>query len=212
MKDFTNIKTKYLYYDDLNTGDMLFVHYDIRYFLQSLTCPMFGHVCLCSKEGSNTFIYEYSNYFEGKFYGFLKIPFSEWLKYNKNNSIFINKLKIENETENDRYQMSQKFNLYRRNNVSYNLLNFKKYYLDYLNYSNKSEKDINKPKRKNAIPCYQLIIHMLKDAGIIKNAHFNINNMKPDDMVYMNSFDLNPKFSYDEGYLANINALKFICD
>ena len=53
---------------------------------------------------------------------------------------------------------------------------------------------------------------MLKDAEIIKNPHFNINNMKPDDMVYMNSFDLNPKFSYQEGYLANINALKFICD
>lgn len=210
MKDFTNIQTRYLYYDSLNTGDMLFIHYDVRYFLQGLTCPRFGHVCLCSKEGSNTFIYEYSNYFDGKYYGFLKLPFSEWLKYNKNNNIFINKLTINNEKKQDRKEISDKFNLYRKNNVSYNLLNFKKYYKDYL--IRDLENDIKPPKQSNAIPCYQLIVHMLKYAGILESSKFNIKNMKPDDMVYMNCFNLNPKFSYDEGYMVNINGLRFIVD
>lgn len=211
-KEFKNLQTKNLYYDDIKTGDLLFVHYNIRHVLQSLTCPRFGHICLCSKEDSNTFIYEYSNYFEGKYYGFLKLPFSEWLKYNKNNNIFINKLHIKNEKECDRKGISRKFNLYKRKNVSYNILNFKKYYTDYLNIYDYDNNVLKEPKRENAIPCYQLIIHMLNNVGIIKSPKFNINNMKPDDMVYMNSFNLNPRFSYDEGYMANINSLKFISD
>lgn len=211
-KEFKNLQTKNLYYDDINTGDLLFVHYNIRNVFQSLTCPRFGHICLCSNEGSNKFIYEYSNYFEGKYYGFLKLPFSEWLKYNKNNNIFINKLHIKNEKKYDRKEISFKFNLYKRNNVSYNILNFKKYYKDYLNTYNYKSNSLKPPKRENAIPCYQLIIHMLSDVGIIESPKFNIENMKPDDMVYMNNFNLNPRFSYNEGYMTNINSLKFISD
>ena len=63
-KDFKNVKTINLHYDEIQTGDLLFVYYDTNYHIHSLMSAIFGHVCICSREDSNLYVYEYHNYFQ----------------------------------------------------------------------------------------------------------------------------------------------------
>ena len=72
-------------YSDIDTGDILLLTYSepITVFNQGVICTQFIHASLCSREGSNLYVYEFGNYF-GKKIGFLKLSFSEWIKYNKN--------------------------------------------------------------------------------------------------------------------------------
>lgn len=207
-KDFRNIKTINLHYDEINTGDLLFVYYDINYHIHSLMSAVFGHVCICSREDSNLYVYEYHNYFY-KYYGLLKLPFSEWLKYNRKNTICINKLKIKEDSKYKRNDLSNKLNKFRRKNNSNHFLDFNQYISKYIRYN---ENKIKTPKKTHGIPCYQLIVHMLKDSGIILNSKFSIYNMKPDDLICMDKFNLNKNYNYDEFNIANINSLRFIMD
>ena len=57
-KEFKDIKTINLHYDEIDTGDLLFVHYDFNYHIHGILSSFFSHVAICSREDSNLYVYD----------------------------------------------------------------------------------------------------------------------------------------------------------
>jgi hypothetical protein len=208
-KEYTDFEIRSLHYDEIQTGDILLVTYSdpITIFNQAIISMQFIHAALCSREGSNVYVYEFGNYF-GKKVGFLKLTFSEWIKYNKNSLIMINKLKVEDDSKSKRNELSLKLNNFRENNMSdidYSFLDFMGRYL----VPTREYKDFDNTKTDYA--CYELVLNMLKDIDIIDDLNAT-ETYVTDDMIGMKKFNLSEKYSYDEYFIADINSLKFISD
>lgn len=208
-KEYTYFDIKNLHYNDINTGDVILVSYSepITVFNQGLICMKFVHACLCSREGSNLYIYEYSNYFDEKV-GFLKLPFSEWIKYNKNALLMINKLSIDDDSKEKREKLSLKINNYREKNMTNQDFSFMDYLGRYL-FPTIEYKDFDNTRTDYA--CYELVLNMLKELNIIRSLNAT-ESYVTDDLIGMNKFNLNKEYNYDEYYIADVNSLKFISD
>ena len=140
----------------------------------------------------------------------MKIPFSEWLKYNKKHTIAINKLRISNDSKYKRKLLSEKIRQYRKDNISYNYLNFNLYLNKHFSKNNNHK--LSPPDKNKGIPCYQIIVHILKSCNIINFPKYSIKNMIPDDLIALDKFLINKEFGYNDFYLTNINSLNFISD
>jgi len=208
-KEYNNYKIKYLHYDDIDTGDILLVSYSSLNSMlnHSVIGLKFIHAAVCSREGSNLYVYELANYFDKKV-GFLKLPFSEWIKYNKNTLIMLNKLYIQDDSLQKRKNLSLKFNNFREKYITGREFDILDFFPRYLSPSRQyKEMDFN---REN-YACYEVVLSMLKESGIIENI-MSTENYTTDDLVGMKSFDLNEKYNYDEYFLADIQSLKFMAD
>jgi hypothetical protein len=208
-KEYNDYKIKFLHYDDINTGDILLVSYSSLNSMlnHSVLGLKFIHTTICSREGSNLYVYELANYFDKKI-GFLKLPFTEWIKYNKNSLIMVNKLKIEEDSPEERKNLSLKFNNFREKyimGVEFDILDFFPRYLS----PAKHYKELNFDRENYA--CYEVILSMLKESGIIENL-MSTENYTTDDLIGMKSFVLNEKYNYDEYFLADIQSLRFMVD
>ena len=208
-KEYTYFETKYLHYDDIQTGDVLLLSYSdpITIFNQGFICMKFIHAALCSREGTNLYVYEYSNYFDDKM-GFLKLPFSEWIKYNKNCLIMINKLGIENDSKAKREQLSLKLNNFRNENMTDQDFSFMDYLGRYLMPTVEYQDFDNK---RTDYACYELVLNMLKELDIIESLKAT-ESYVTDDLIGMKKFNLNRKYNYDDYFIADVNSLKFISD
>ena len=208
-KEYTYFDIRNLHYDEIETGDILLLTYSdpATVFNQGIICMKFIHAALCSREGSNVYVYEFGNYF-GKKIGFLKLPFSEWIKYNKSCLIMINKLKIEDDSKKKRNELSLKLNNFRNDNMSdidYSFLDFIGRYLipgtKYQEFDN----------RRSDYACYELVLNMLKELDIIESLNAT-ETYVTDDMIGMKKFNLGENYNYDEYFIADTNSLKFISD
>jgi hypothetical protein len=208
-KEYTYFETRYLHYDDIQTGDVLLLSYSdpITIFNQGVICMKFIHAALCSREGTNLYVYEYSNYFDDKM-GFLKLPFSEWIKYNKNCLIMINKLGIENDSKAKREQLSLKLNNFRNENMTDQDFSFMDYLGRYLMPTVEYQDFDNK---RTDYACYELVLNMLKELDIIESLKAT-ESYVTDDLIGMKKFNLNRKYNYDDYFIADVNSLKFISD
>lgn len=208
-KEYHYFKIKNLHYNELDTGDVILLSYSnlTSILNQGVTCMKFMHAALISKEGSNLYVLEFSNYFNKKI-GFLKLPFSEWLKYNKNSLMLVNKLKIENDNKEEREKLSLKINNFRDNNMSDKDFIFLEFIGRYLFPENKY-KDFDNSRSNYA--CYELVLNILKDIDIIGSLNAT-ESYVTDDLIGMKKFNLNEDYSYDEYFLADISSLKFISD
>lgn len=208
-KDYRDIMQNNLNYDDINTGDLLLVSYSN---IDSITSNSmmglkFTHAAICSKEGSNIYVYELANYFE-EITGFIKIPFSEWLMYNKNTLILYNKLKIVNDSRIKRDFLSIMMNKFRNKHMTDNVFNMVDFSLRYLNPETEySELDF--PNKNYA--CHEVVLSMMKEVGIILDMK-STENYTTEDMVGMKNFNLRSSFSYDEYFISDITSLVGICD
>ena len=208
-KDYRNLRRNYLHYDDIDTGDLLLVSYSNLDAItsNSMIGLKFTHASICSREGSNLYIYELANYFN-EITGFIKIPFSEWLKYNKNTLILYNKLKITNDSYIKRKYLSIMFDKFRKKHMTdgvFNMVDFSvRYFMPEQNYSSL---DFNS---KN-YACYEVILAMMKDIGIISEMK-STENYTTDDMIGMKNFKLRPSFSYDEYFISDLNSFTFMSD
>jgi len=208
-KEYTDFDIRSLNYSDIDTGDILLLTYSepITVFNQGVICTQFIHASLCSREGSNLYVYEFGNYF-GKKIGFLKLSFSEWIKYNKNCLIMINKLKIEDDNKEKRKELSLKLKNFRDDNmtdINYSFLEFIGRYL----MPEREYKPFDNTKTDYA--CYELVLNMLKELEILDSLNAT-ETYVTDDMIGMKKFNLNEQYSYDEYFIADINSLKFISD
>lgn len=208
-KDYRDLKQNYLHYDNINTGDLFLVSYSNVDTItsNSMMGLKFTHASICSREGSNLYIYELANYFE-EITGFIKIPFSEWLKYNKNTLILHNKLNIVNDNNIKRTYLSVMFNDFRKKHMTSGVFNMVDFSLRYMNPEKQySHLDFNE---KN-YACYEVVLSMMKDSGIIKDMK-STENYTTEDMIGMKNFNLRPAFSYEDYYICDIESLIGICD
>lgn len=208
-KEYTHFQTRYLHYDNIQTGDIILLTYSdpITVFNQGIIGMKFIHAALCSREGSNVYVYEFSNYF-GEKMGFLKLPFSEWIKYNKNSLMLINKLSIEDDSKEKRDKLSLKLNNFRNNNMTDNDFSFFDYIGRYL-MPTIEYKDFDNKKTDYA--CYELVLNMLKEMDVIESLNAT-ESYVTDDMIGMKNFNLNKGYNYDDYFIADVNSLKFISD
>ena len=208
-KDYRDIRQNYLNYNDINTGDLFLVSYSNIDTItsNSMMGLKFTHAAITSKEGSNLYIYELANYFE-QITGFIKIPFSEWLKYNKNTLILYNKLNIVNDNNIKRKYLSIMFDKFHKKYVTDDVFNMVDFSLRYINPEMYyTELDFT----KNNYACYEVILSMMKDTGIISNMK-STENYTTEDMIGMKSFNLRSSFDYSEYFICDITSLIGICD
>lgn len=208
-KEYTYFRTRNLHYSDIQTGDIILLTYSdpITIFNHGLICMKFIHAALCSREGSNVYVYEFGNYF-GEKMGFLKLPFSEWIKYNKNGLMMINKLDIEDDSKEKRNNLSLKLNNFRNENMTDKDFSFMDYLGRYL-VPTKDYKNFDKTRTDYA--CYELVLNMLKELNIIESLNAT-ETYVTDDMIGMKKFNLNSEYNYDDYFIADVNSLKFISD
>jgi len=205
----SNFEIRHLHYDELQTGDVILLNYSApeTVFNQGLICMKFIHAALCSREDSNLYVYEFGNYF-GEKVGFLKLPFSEWIKYNKNCLILINKLHIEDDSKQKREKLSLKLDNFRNDNMTDNDFSFFDYLGRYL-LPTKEYQDFDNKRTDYA--CYELVLNMLKELDIIDSLNAT-ETYVTDDLIGMKKFNVNKKYNYDDYFIADVNSLKFISD
>lgn len=208
-KEYSQFDIKSLNYDDINTGDIFLLSYSApeSVYNQGITAMKFIHAAICSREGSNVYVIEFGNYFD-KDVGFLKIPFSKWIKYNKSALIMVNKLQIKNDSKDKRDALSRKFNKFRNDNMTDNDFSFIDYIGRYLVPGTKYQ-HFNPDKTDYA--CYELVLNMMNDIGMLKLTS-STESYVTDDLIGMKKFDMSPEYSYDEYFIGDTNSLKFISD
>jgi len=209
-KDYSDLTRRFLHYDSIKTGDLLLVSYSNLDAIvsNSMMGLKFTHAAICSKEGADLYVYESSNYFE-EVMGFIKIPFSQWLGYNKHTLILYNRLGINKDSGIKRAYLSKMFDKFRKVNMTnetFNMVDFAARYflLPQENYSNLDFKAKN-------YACYEVVLSMMKEVGIILDMK-STENYTTDDMVGMKRFKLRKSFDYDEYFIADINSLLFMSD
>lgn len=208
-KDFNDMKVRYLHYSDIQTGDILLTTYSgvESVYHQGVMSMKFVHASLCSREGSHVYVYELANYF-GEKVGFLKIPFSEWIRYNKNALMLINKLNIKDDSPKKRNQLAMRFNKYRDTHRMDNDFSFVDFIGRYL-VPTQRYKDFDNTKTDYA--CYEVVLNTLKECGVI-DTMMATEQYYTDDLIDMKRLNLNDEYSYDEHYLVDISSLLFISD
>lgn len=213
-KDYKYFQIRNLHYDEIQTGDVMLLTYSspVTFINQGMICMRFIHAAMCSREGSNVYVYEFGNYF-GEQIGFLKLPFTEWLKYNKSCLMMINKLEIEDDSKVKREQLSLKLNNFRNQNMSdkdFDFFDFtSKYYTSNYLYQNTQYQDFDNKRVDYA--CYELVLNMMKEMDIIESLNAT-ESYVTDDLIGMKKFNLNSQYNYDDYYIADITSMKFIVD
>ena len=208
-KDYRDFRIENLYYDNIDTGDIFLVSYSnvLGVLNHAFLSLKFIHTAICVKDDSNLYILEFANYFN-KYIGFMKMPFSKWINLNKNHLILVNKMKIVSELPNERKEIAKKFLNYYEENKTEIDLDFMMFMYKHLTPSNKYTKF--DPKRTD-YACYEILSSMLKETGILHSLK-STESYRTDDFIGMNGFDLNPQYSYDNFFIADISGLKFISD
>ena len=201
-KNFNNFNIKNLYLDNINTGDIfLLANTKSNKVLGDLILNMkFYHPSIAFWEDSNLFILEFGVYPTKE--GLLKIPFMEWLNFNKNKLILHNPLKIKKKEEKTRLKLSKDMiSFYEKNKKELNNLD-KRLNINNLRILFRIDREI----KFNNILCTEVIAKILYDTRI---AHKNkgLNYFKISDFIDMKSFKLDDNFLYTENYLCNFQHL-----
>jgi len=208
-KDFSGMKIRNLHYSDIQTGDIILTAYSgpESVYHHGVMSMKFVHASLCSREGSHVYVYELANYF-GEKVGFLKIPFSEWIKYNKNCLMLINKLSIKDDSPKKRKELAMKFNKYRDLHRMDKDFSFMDYIGRYLVPTTRY-RDFDNTRTDYA--CYELVLNILKECDVIETMKAT-EQYYTDDLINMERIKLNEEFEYTDNYLVDISSLLFISD
>ena len=193
---------KNLYKDDIKTGDIFLLgnKKKDKIFGDSLFMIRFIHPSIAVWENYNLYIVEFALYPDRK--GLLKIPFDNWLRYNKNKRILRSGLEINNE------------NLYERDIIKDNILSYYEKNRKRINNMN-SDFDITwlrfpfRIKRElnlNNISCTEVLAEIIYASGIAKKDKGS-SYYHQSDFISLSGFTLNNKFSYPNNYLCKFQHL-----
>lgn len=201
-KNFNSFDVKNLYLDNIKSGDIfLIANTKPNKVLGDLFLNIeFYHPSLVLWEGSNLFILEYGVYPGEK--GFLKIPFRRWIKFNKNKLILHNPLKIKENENNIREELSNNMvKFYKERKEDFNKLDTKSN-INNLRILFRLSKKIN----FNNILCTEVITILLYYLKLVDN-NKNIMYYKSSDFIKLKGFNIKDNFSYNENYLCNFQHL-----
>jgi hypothetical protein len=201
-KNFNYFDVRNLYLDNIKTGDIfLLANTKPNKILGDLILNMkFYHPSIVFWEDSNLFILEFGVYPTKQ--GLLKIPFMEWLNFNKNKLILHNPLKIKEKEEKTRLKLSKDMlSFYEKNRDELNKLD-KSLNLNNLRILFRLDSEI----KFNNILCTEVITKILYNLKIAES-HKNISYYKVSDFVGLKGFKIKKNFHYNENFLCNFQHL-----
>ena len=201
-KNFNHFNVKNLYLDNIKSGDIfLLANTKPNKILGDLILNMkFYHPSIAFWEDSNLFILEFGVYPTKE--GLLKIPFMEWLNFNKNKLILHSSLKIKENEEKTRLKLSKDMiSFYEKNKDELNKLD-KSLNLNNLRILFRLDREI----KFNNILCTEVITKILYNLKIVESDK-NISYYKVSDFVGLKGFKIKNNFHYNENFLCNFQHL-----
>jgi len=227
-KDFNELKIKNLYLDEIKTGDTFMVSYQqfYRIFGDSLIGLNFTHSSTAYWENGKLYFVEYAYYTE-EYNGIMKMPYHEWIKFNKNALILVNKLKIINDEIVERKILNDKIKLFLNDferkddlNASFNL-GWNRFRQDYKNSKEPLSRFWNSmlgqpnnvykridPDNNKETTCVEITACLLCEIGIIKK-NKSISYL-PSKFIGMKGFDCNTNFDFSEHYICDLSNFKHL--
>jgi hypothetical protein len=200
ITDFSMYTVKKLDTSKINSGDTLIVSYNhkTKYAVfNSFIKSKFVHPSIAVRENGKLYLIEYNEYFD-KYKGLIKIPYEEWIKFNKNAKIYINHFQNNKSKELDK----KIINWYRENLED---ITKKINYMDYswFRFINPLNKKYKNTKNNPNITCCEIICEILCETGIVKK-NKSIQHYRPDSFVDMKDFSLEEDYNISESYLLDI--------
>lgn len=197
---FREVKTN-LFYDGLKTGDLLFISYVknfLKYnFIRFFTNSVWTHVCIFYKDPvtQEPYILEAAAYSEPYGYQFIKIPFSVWLRINRNQRLAV--LPLNKEISAKRLLEVKKCLKWK---------NEKEFYVEGLNwkwmrfcFNRKSKSKFFSGKSAKGVTCTEFVIKIYKKMGIMK-PKYHYSSYLP-ACVYKRKIKMKNGYYFEEPYL-----------
>ncbi len=199
---FDNYPVKKIYRDEIKTGDIFLLgnNKKNKIFGDSIFMIRFVHPSIALWEGTNLYILEFAIYPDKK--GFLKLPFDEWIRYNKNKKILKSGLEIKNERKEDREKIKNNIlSFYEKNRDKINSKNMD-FNLTWLRFPLRIKEELD----IDSISCTEVLAQIIESSGIaIKDKGPSYYHQS--DFISLSGFKLNDKFYYPNNYLCKFQHL-----
>lgn len=193
---------KNLYKDDIKTGDIFLLgnKKKDKIFGDSLFMIKFIHPSIAVWENYNLYIVEFALYPDKK--GLLKIPFDNWIRYNKNKRILRSVLEIKNEDLYERDIIKNNIlSYYENNRKRINNMN-SDFNITWLRFPLRIKSELN----LDNISCTEVLAEIICSSGIAKKDKGS-SYYHQSDFISLSGFALNNKFSYPNNYLCKFQHL-----
>ena len=193
---------KNLYKDEIKTGDIFLLGNKKKHkiFGDSIFMIKFIHPSIALWENSNLYMIEFAIYPDKE--GLIKIPFQDWLRYNKNKKILRSALDIDNETRYEREKIKENIlSYYNLNKDKINSMN-RNFDLSWIRFPLRIKKELD----INNISCTEVLAKIIDASGIAKKDKGS-SYYHQSDFISLSGFILNNKFSYNNNYLCKFQHL-----
>ena len=203
IKNNSHFDKKTLNIDNIKTGDLFLLSYSrkIHLFFNALLGMNFVHPSIAVWENGKLFMLEYADYTDS-YEGFVKIPFQEWIRFNRKSVILKNSLSIRNDSERERENLSSKLlDIYYSYKEKFNNFegNFNpdmyRFFLRRNNYRSVEE--------YNNITCTEVLAFLICESGIAKKTK-SLEYYQPSKFVGFSGFDFKDKFYCEENYIIEM--------
>tara|TARA_R110001592_G_scaffold18816_14_gene77811 strand:+ start:12502 stop:13200 length:699 start_codon:yes stop_codon:yes gene_type:complete len=201
LKDIT-YPEKNLYKDEIKTGDIFLLgnKKKQRIFGDSIFMIKFVHPSIAVWEDSNLYMVEFAIYPDKE--GLIKIPFHQWLTYNKNKRILRSALEIDNETPEHRKKIKDNILSYYENNKKKINSIDRNFNLTWLRFPLRIKRELD----IDNISCTEVLAKIIDVSGIAKKDKGS-SYYHQSDFISLSGFILNNKFSYPNNYLCKFQHL-----
>ena len=204
-KDYDGLKVKELHLDDIHSGDVFLLSYNnpMIIFVESLMGINFQHTAVAVKDKGQLYIIEYAGYKDID-KGVIKIPFSLWMKLNKNTYMLRNKIHFKNEEDEEtlRREILKYFEITKTDKT---LGGINPTWLRFMFPSNKY-KGVN---TNEEMICTEYTASVLIETGIALPSR-GVEGFSPQDFIGLKGFNVNQKYSYTHDICDNSYILNFV--
>ena len=202
LKDDNYYETENLDLENIQSGDIFMTSYTRKSEIlgDCIFWINFKHISVVVFEGGKPFMVEYSNY-PVDFKGLVKIPFSDWLKFNKKGRVLHQSLET---TEMKRKELNSKILSYYEKNQK-NMSDFKgelglHWWKIFFPYLNKAGIDLKKPT------CTEVMEDIFTKSGVIKSRKF-IPMYTNHIFENLQGFHVNEDYKFNKKYICELKHL-----
>jgi len=198
IKQYPDLTGKILSLDNLNTGDIFLVAYTgaSRAICDLSIGQTFSHGCIFVREKYEDFIIEYG-FYDDKWKGVMKIPFRIWLRFNKNQLIYHKPLKIVDDSQDKRLELSEKITEVYEKNIggTMHMINYRRFLFPSYEYTGLYKKFV----------CVEFLAEVLAQTNI-RERNFGNEYFTP-NRIYKGNINTTDKYKYEMGYACNVKFL-----
>lgn len=201
LSNFSMYDVKKIKKENINTGDLFIVSYNhkTKYALfNSFIKSKFIHPSIALREGEKLYLIEYNNYFD-QYEGLIKIPYEEWINFNKNGKIYVNHI----ESKDNKKDLSKEMNNWFEKNKKD--VSKKINYMDYswFRFINPMNNKYESTKENPNITCCEIICEILCELNIVEK-NKSLQFYRPDSFINMKDFTFTKDYYLKDSYLLDM--------